>query len=550
MSIVSSPPPQTTPPPATRLFAGLRIVSLCTLLSRVLGLVRDVGMASLFGNGMVMDAFSVAFRIPNLSRKLFGEGALSTAFLPAFVREMQQSGQASAWRLASAVFTTLALALSVLVLVAELTLWGVSSVWDFGQEAELLIGLTAVMLPYLVLICLAAQVGAVLHALGHFTWPALLPVLLNVVWIAAIWFLAPQFASPTQQINALAGCIVVTGLLQLVAPLPTLWRLGFRYDRHWQSARQKVTEMTRVMLPVLVGLSVTQLNTLCDSLIAWGFSRPVGDAATTALFGVFDYPLRSGTASALYFGQRMYQFPLGVFGAALGTVLFPLLSRHAERGQLDRLRDDLTLGLRLVIVIGLPAGLGLMLLAKPLTTLLFQHGAFDSQDANQTADMISAYAIGVWAYCGLLIVHRGYYAIGDRRTPLRVAIMAVLLNLGLNLTLIWSLGGRGLALSTSVCAIVQVSACIWLLRTRLDQIDWRRLLRIACRTCIATAAMSLVCLVALQQTEPGPAFTTRLLRVFVPMLLSIVTYFAAAKLLGLDELWLLFKRQHQSDDRP
>ncbi len=505
-------------------------------------------MATLFGNGVVMDAFAVAFRIPNLSRKLFGEGALSTAFIPAFVREINDSGIESAWRLASALLTSLALALSGLVLIAELVLWCVSWLWNFGPETELLIGLTAVMLPYLVLICLAAQVSAVLHAVGHFTWPALLPVMLNIVWIAAIWLLAPLFSSPIQQVYALAGCIVATGIFQVVAPLPTLWRLGFRYDNHWHTTRQKVAGITRVMLPVLVGLSITQLNSLCDSLIAWGFSRPVEDSASSFLFGLIDYPLRSGTASALYFGQRMYQFPLGVFGVALGTVFFPLLSRHAERGDFHRLKDDLTLGLRLVIVIGLPASVGLALLAKPLTALLFQHGAFDSEDASQTAEMISAYAIGVWAYCGLLIVHRGYYAIGDRQTPLRTGVLAVLLNLSLNFTLMWKLGGRGLALSTAICAIVHVSASAWLLWNQHIRFEWSQLLRVAWRATVATATMSLVCLISLQQIDPQPDLPNRLLQVFVPMLFSVVTYLTAARLLRLDELWLLFSRQPKNDN--
>ena len=409
-------------------------------------------MAMLFGNGMVMDAFSVAFRVPNLSRRLFGEGALATAFLPVFIREMEQHDKTSAWKLASAVLTLLGVTLCGVVLLGEVLLWGISSLWDIGTEGRLLIGLTAVMLPYLILICLAAQVSAVLHAFNHFTWPALLPVLLNLVWIAAIWLLAPWWESTSSQVYMIAVCILVGGCLQLLAPLPTLFRLGFRYDSAWRSAQSKVTEIGKAMGPILIGLSVTQFNTIADSLIAWGFAQPEGGPLQMNLPGSPEYPVTAGTASALYFGQRMYQFPLGVFGVALGTVLFPLLSRHAERGRLDKLREDLSLGLRLVICIGLPASAGLVLLANPLTALLFQHGAFDAEDARQTANMISAYGTAVWAYCGLLIVHRGYYAVGDRKTPLYVGLAAVVLNLVLNLTLIWFLGGQGLAIATAVAA--------------------------------------------------------------------------------------------------
>jgi len=524
------------------LFSGLRTVSLLTLLSRILGLIRDVGMAALFGGGMVMDAFSVAFRIPNLARRLFGEGALTAAFLPIFVRERKQSGRQAAWQLASAVLGLLAVALCGLVLLGELSLWCLSLVWQSSAEADLLIGLTAVMLPYLILICLAAQVGAILHALGHFTWPALLPVLLNVFWIGAIWWVAPRFESPTAQVYAVAVCILVAGFVQITAPLPTLHRLGFRYDSAWRAAREKVAEIVRVMLPVLVGLSITQLNTISDSLIAWGFSQPESGLAAMSLPGSPHYPLQVGTASALYFGQRMYQFPLGVFGIALGTVLFPQLSRHAADGRLDRLRDDLMLGLRLVVCVGLPASLGLVLLARPLTSLLLEHGAFDAEDAWQTAAMISAYGTAVWAYCGLLIVNRGYYAVGDQQTPLRFGLVTVLLNLVLNLTLIWFLAGPGLALGTAVCAMLQVAATVWFIQRRIGPLDWTQLSRAACRAAVATGVMSLVCYMTLNQIAAEDRLVVRLLRVFVPFAASVVTYLAAAKLLRMDEIWLLLKR--------
>ena len=525
-----------------RLMSGLRVVSLLTLLSRMLGLIRDIGMATLFGNGMVLDAFSVAFRVPNLSRRLFGEGALTTAFLPVFTRELEHSGRPSAWRVASAVMVYLTVVLAGLVLLGELALWAVRGYWQLGEEAELLLGLTAVMLPYLVTICLAAQVSAVLHALGHFTWPALLPVLLNVVWISAIWCIAPAFELATQRIYVVATCIVVAGVLQLFAPLPTLRRLGFQFDFNWRAARGQVAEITKVMLPVIVGLSITQLNTLCDSVIAWTFSPPAVESRHMLMADSASYPLEIGTASALYLGQRMYQFPLGVFGVALGTVLFPLLSRHAERGDLGRLRDDLTLGLRLVLAIGIPASAGLTLLARPLTVLLFRYGEFDANDARQTTEMIAAYAIAVWAYCGLLIVHRGYYAIGDRQTPLRVGLAAVALNLALNLTLIWSIGGRGLALSTAICAILQVLAVVALLPKHVGRLNWQRLLQTLMRVIAVTAIMSTVCYLSVQWLPFTRDFTGRLLHVALPFALSIATYFAAAKLLGLDEVWLILSR--------
>lgn len=529
------------------LFSGVRIVSLCTLLSRILGLVRDVGMATLFGNGAILDAFTVAFRLPNLARRLFGEGALTTAFLPRFVREMEQEGRDAAWRLATAVVVVLTVTLSLVVIAGEICLLALSQMAPLGDETRLLLNLTAALLPYLILICVAAQFGAILNALGHFTRPALLPVLLNTAWIASIWFVAPQFETAREKIFAIAFSIVAAGVLQLLLPLPALRRFGFRFDRQWRLARTRVGEITRILLPVMIGLSVTQLNTLCDSLLAWGLAPPESESSWSLFESRDSYPLTTGTAAALYLGQRMYQFPLGVFGVALGTVLFPLLSRHAKRGEIERLQEDLTLGMRLVIAIGIPASVGLVLLAQPLTTLLFQYGEFDVQDAQQTAKMIAAYGIAVWAYCGLLIIHRGYYAIGDTATPVRIGMMTVGLNVVLNLTLIWPLGGQGLALSTAVCAMIQVCAVTWVFQKHIGRLHWSELRQTLLRVFIATSLMGVVVYWTLRLiTTPSDTFGSRLMQVTVPFLTAMLVYLLCAKALRIKEVWLLLPHRNHS----
>ncbi len=530
-----------------RIFSGLRIVATSTLASRVLGMVREIASARLFGLSPVWDAFSFAFLIPNLTRSLFGEGALSAAFLPVFAREFENGGDGqrqSAWQLASAVFALLAAVLSGLVLAGEIVLWGLGSLFTGHSDTRLVLGLTAVMLPYALLICLAAQVTAVLHAMGHFTWPALAPVMLNVCWIATIWLVDPLFdPDRVAQIYALAVCINVAGVLQLALQWPTLRKLGFRFDRRWRKIAPAVGEIIRAVLPVAIGLSITQINTLADRLIAWSLTKPVAGAGVLKLPFGLDYPLAPGAVSALYFGERLYQFPLGVFGVALGTVLFPLLSRHAARGEYDRIRDDLSLGLRLVLVIGLPASAGLALVASPLTSVLFQHGHFTGDDAQRTASILVAYSAGIWAYCGIPVLYRGFYAVGERRIPVKVGLAAIVFDAALNLSLIWPLAELGLAASTAISASLQVALLAWLIQRCIGLLDWRRLASTAGKALGATAAMTCGCLAVVRLLPPGTGRLNELIALAVPVAAGIAVYGLAARCLGIEELWLVFRRE-------
>lgn len=523
---------------------GMLVVSAMTVLSRILGLVRDIAMAQLFGLSPIMDAFTVAFRIPNLSRKLFGEGALATSFIPVFARELQSQDRITAWRLASAVLGWLTFFLTILVVLGE---WGLAAwIWYGGvsDETRLLIELTALMLPYLILICVASQVGAVLNSLGRFGWPATVPVILNLVWLIGAWWLTPWFAAPESQARMLGMCILVSGVLQLAVQWPALRATGFRFQWDWHPARPQVREIIWTMLPVVLGLSITQINTFSDSLIAWGFSQPIGDPnAVMPIPGHPSYPLAAGAVSALYYGERMYQFPLGVFGVALGTAIFPMLARHAARNEMDNLREDLSLGLRLVLVIGVPASAALMWLAHPIARCLFERGEFSPADTARTAQIIAAYGSGVWAYCGLLILQRGCYAVGDRATPLKLGLISVGVNLVLNLTLIWFVGERGLAASTSICAQLQVVALIWSVQRRVGWLDWRPLQRCALRTLIATALMSAAGLGMIAYGQQTGLWSGKLLGLAVPCLGASLTYLVAAWLLKLDELWMIVKRK-------
>src|SRR5580704_15901659 len=510
--------------------SGLRTTTLLTVLSRILGLVRDVGMAAAFGNGPLMDAFSVAFRVPNLARGMFGEGALTAAFLPAFLQERATRGEEAGWRLASGVIVVLIAGLTAIVALTEVILVAVWLQCDPTGDLRLLVGLTVVLLPYLVLICVVAQLSAVMYGLNHFTWPSLEPVLMNLVWIASLWWIVPRLASPTAQIYAVALAIVGSGLFQLAAPLPTMRRLGFRYAADWRQSRARLIEVGKAVFAVTIGLSVTQLNSLLDGVTAWAFSQPESAPNVIAwLPGAHAYPLESGTASALYFGTRVYQFPLGVFGVALGTVLFPVLSRHAAENRLDKLREDLLRGLKLVLFISVPASAGLVLLARPLTMMLFEHGSFDADAVRQTTGMVGMFGCAVWAYCGILIVHRGFYAVGDRRSPLVLSFVAMVVNLSLNVILMWPLGGPGLALATAISSALQFGLVVWIFQQRVGRIDWRDLRRSAFQTCCAAVTMSIVCAAVAAFFPTGHAWQQRVSGVFVPMLAALGVYFGLAR---------------------
>ncbi|HEV7226777.1 MAG TPA: murein biosynthesis integral membrane protein MurJ [Pirellulales bacterium] len=533
----------------SQLFAGLRVTSFGTLASRLLGMVRDMATASLLGlsGDGVMDAFVVAFRIPNLFRRLFGEGALAASYLPVLSAKLEQNRQA-AWQLASVTLVWLAVVLAGAVVVAE---GACAAAWWFYGDApgmKLLLGLSAVMLPYLFFICLAAQVSGTLHALAHFSTPALAPTLLNICWLAAIWLVAPRLTDNKElQAYVLACSVLVAGVLQLAAQIAALGRLGFRFDYNWQASRDGVRQIVGSMGPMVLGLAVTQINTFFDSLLAWGLSAPADGAGRIAWLGGIAYPLEQGAAAAIYYGERLYQFPLGLLGVAVATVIFPALSRHAARGEHDRLGEDLTLGLRLVLFLGVPAGAGLMLISEPLARLLFERGEFTAEDTARVARMIRCYGIGVWAYCAAPVVVRGYYALGDRSTPLKAGIVAMALNVGLNLALVWPLAEAGLALSTSLAAMVQVAILLLFFSRHVGYLGWSDVGRTAGRTLAATACMLLAGYASMAWLPRDLGLRVKLARVVAPLAASGGTFFLVSRLLKAEELSFFFGRRRAAE---
>jgi putative peptidoglycan lipid II flippase len=552
-------------------------------------------MAALFGAGTTLDAFIVAFRIPNLARQLFGEGALTTAFLPIFLRERDTHGDDAARRTLVAVTFALAALLTGVVLLGELGLLWAIRYAGLTEASRLLLVLLAILLPYMVLICMAALFSAALHALHMFLWPALVPAVLNLCWLTGV-AIAWRSADPDSLgVVIVAVSVTLAGVLQMLIPAVVLarhgmspWGQGGTGDggtggrggkspmtnpqslmtnesgedlslgiedlssrNPVSSARPpcsdagwpRVREIFLLMLPVIAGITVMQLNTVLDSFMAWGLARPDdGGPAWSESLGI--PPLvESGTATALYLGQRMYQFPLGIFGIALGTVLYPVLTQHAQRGEFDALRTDLTRGLRLVVEIGLPASAGLAVLSGPLASLLFRHGQFDAEDARFASRMIAVYGSGVWVYIGLAIVNRAFYATGDRMTPVRLGSLALTLNVLLNVLLVWLVGGIGLALGSVLAALFQLSVTTRRLNRQVGRLAWGTVFETALRGLAATLAMAAVCGVLLaRQTDPE-SVSGRLVTVLTLTAVGVGVYLLLAKWLGLREIFAVLRRE-------
>ncbi len=465
---------------------------LGTVVSRILGLLRDTATASLLGmsGSTVLDALVLAFRIPNLFRGLLGEGALAASFLPEFTSRLQ-SDRPAAHAFASQFLRQLTGVLLVVVVMGE-AICGVSWLLSAGSvERQVLLELVATTLPYLLLICLSAQLSAMLNATGNFRIPALLPSLLNACWLLGVCWLAPAISdSAIGRAHVVAVCILLGGVAQICVQLPALRRAGIRLDFRFVIGGASLKKLWTGFAGTTLGLAITQLNTLIDCLFAWGLAVSPTRGATMPWLG-WRYPLQNGATSALYFGERMYQLPLGLIGVATATVVFPRLARHVAGNDRRALGQELTRSLKFTLLLALPAGVGLMILSQPIARLLFEHGNFTRDDSLRTANVIATYAAGVWAYCLLPVLIRGFYAVGDRRLPIRTGVLALLINVTLDMALVWPLGEVGLAAATAISASVQTIVLVVLFARRHAALDVPELQKTTCCAVLAAACLSL-----------------------------------------------------------
>ncbi len=533
--------------PDTRGFIGAaKVVASVTLLSRIFGLARDAVCSRVFGAGPVWSAFAFAFLLPNLARRLFGEGALTGAFLPEYTRLLEEDKDTAA-KYASAMLGLTIAVVSGLTILGELVLLALLTLTPIGQSGPLAIHLSMLLLPFAPMICVTALIGGILHTHGRFAPTAAAPVILNICIIAGVlgWKLLSGANLEAAAFSA-AGAVLLAGVLQiawsLVAARPyTSW------TRHITGTRGPVVRTLRRTLPVILGLGALQINTLLDGLIA-SYPVLVGPTITLPALGTLDYPLDESSNAALFFATRLYQFPLGVFGIALATAVFPLLAKQVN----DRVAFAATLrdGLRLSLYIGLPATAGLILVSSDLTTVVFSGGLFDDDSVNRVSMILSAYALAVWAYTANHTLTRAYYAVGDTLTPMRVTLAMVILNVALNLWLIWPLGEIGLAFSTAITSTMQflILATLWkktgfgsLINesTSYNTLSWAFLLTIVMSVAVMGCKFGLI----LTGLRPH-AWNGALLSLIVSVTVGATVYLGLSMVLGRPELKLLLARRN------
>jgi len=450
-------------------------VSLFTSLSRLLGMVRDILMASFFGTGVYMSAFVLAFTVPNLFRRLFGEGALAAAFIPVFVETRTQEGDDAAWVLAGRILGLLLVVLLGLLLLGWVLVWA-GMVWTSSAMVGLTLSLLNVMLPYMVLICLAALAMSMLNAFKHFAVPAFAPCLLNIVWILCV-LIGFKFLQEDDsvRIHALAWCILLAGGLQLIVQLPTLWRLGFRGRIELNLADAKVRRILLLMGPVALGMAVTQCNVMVDRLLA----AVVGDHAVAALF----------------FSERLIYLPLGMFATAMGTVLLPTLSRQAAKGQAADQLDTVQHSFRLLCFVMVPAAVGLFVLAEPVIRMLLAHGEFNDQSVFYTRTALQYYAPGLVLFGLAKIFVPVFYSHQDTKTPVVVGVGSVMVNLTLNIIFIltWPYAYKhaGLACATVISEGLYVVTLMAIFHRRYGSPGWGRMATSLLRFAATAALMGL-----------------------------------------------------------
>ena len=502
------------------------VVGIAVLCSRVLGLVREQVFAGLFGATRNLDIFLIAFRVPNLLRDLFAEGALSTAFVTTFSKRIATEGDASAWQLANKVATLTAIFMSgvtIIGIVFSLQIIGVIARGFSADEQAMTTLLTQIMWPFILLVSLAALAMGMLNAKHVFGMPAMASSFFNIgsiiAGVAVGWWLDPHFGQ--RALVGLAIGTLVGGALQFVVQIPPLSRLGYQFRPSFAWRDSGVRTILVLMGPAVIAASAVQVNVLVNSTFA-------------------SY-LQKGAVTWLSIAFRLMQLPLGIFGVAVATVALPLVSKSAAVGNIAGFRSALAHGMRLVFLLTIPSAVGLFILARPIIAVIYQHGRFTSEATAQTAAALQFYAIGLVAYSAVKVLAPAFYALDRRYLPMLVSVFSILINLVLNwlFTFHFGLGHRGLALSVSLVAIINFLLLYIMMVRYAGPLETQTLFGLLAKLLIPLALLAGVCWLAVQTMfYPGAHFPEwqRIFGVLLVISVAAGVFFGSAFLFRVDEV--------------
>jgi len=446
--------------------AGL--MSVATFISRVLGYVRDMIFALYFGATGFSDTFFAAFRIPNLLRELFAEGSMSAAFIPVLTEYRQKQGEEEAGRLVKITFTFIIIAVGIICLLGVVFSPAIVTVIAPGflgspEKFSLTVLLTRIMFPFLLFISLAALVMGALNTKKVFFIPAVAPAMLNITLILSIIFFE---AKAKQPLTVAAIGVIAGGFVQFAFQLPSFFRNGFKLGFDATFSHPGLKKMSILLIPATLALSVSQINIVVSNILA-SF-------------------LPSGSITYLFYSMRLIQFPIGIFGVAMGMAVLPTLSEHAAKGDYDSLRDDFSFALRLLLFITVPAMAGLIALREPIVNILFQRGKFDYIATAATAQALLFYSLGIWSIVGVRVITASFYSMQDTRTPVKIAVLALVANILFSLVLMKPLKHSGLALANSLASMVNFTLLFIFLRKKLKRADSKKIFSSFLKTVLAS----------------------------------------------------------------
>ncbi len=524
-------------------------MSMLTILSRVFGLIRDKACAIYISQKSTeWAAFWLGFQLPNLTRRIFGEGALTAIFVPTYTRILKEKGQAEADRLASATCSLLVLILGSLTLLGEVILIPIALSPATSLNNRLACAMVAIQLPYCVFVCLVALMGAIATVHEKFRAQSISPIILNILMTFGaalpVWLMTASYPRE-KRIFWLAVAVIIAGILQVVQMLPTMWRSGVKLRPLFSTQVDGIREIAKAMLPMMLGLSAVQLNTYFESLLGW-FLSPDGhnNETTFKLLGLLTIytPLQSGATGVLSVAQRLYLLPVGIFGVSMATALFAPMSVAAAKNDKPEIKRLLLAGLRKTLFLSLPMSVGMILINRPLIALLYAPDMVDR--ASWCANF---FCMGIWAFEAQMVILRVFYSFRDTITPMKVAVSMIALCLVVNLTLIWPLKEGSFGLATTISATIQCAVLLIIMRQRIGRLGLRSLGRNIGRGLLATGIMTAAGYGAIYLLNHSSLFMAHhersthiwlMILIYLPTLLIVcsITYAGAAIALRMPEL--------------